>query len=256
MKITKYTQSCILIETKGKRILITGGGSGIGFAIAKKCLFEGAEVVITGRNLEKLETAQAELGNTSLHILQWDVSDVALVQEKMSEAYSLLNGRMDILVNNAGVLSSDNFCSVSVDEWERVYAVNSKGMFFLTQAITNSWIESKIGGKILNISSTAGFRAAPDPYCLSKWDTVGLTSGLGRTLYPHGIIVNGIAPGRTATAMLGKKSTENIYDPCTSAKRFAMPEEIAELAIFMISDASNFIVGQTIICDGGYTLKA
>lgn len=85
---------------------------------------------------------------------------------------------------------------------------------------------------------------------------IGLTEGLGMHLSPHGIIVNGIAPGRTATGMLGQTDQSNIYDDKQPLARFGLPEEIAEVAVFLMSDAANYIVGQTIICDGGYSLKA
>jgi 3-oxoacyl-[acyl-carrier protein] reductase len=110
-------------------------------------------------------------------------------------------------------------------------------------------------GKVINISSTGGFLGASYPYRMTKWDLVGFTAGIAEILAPYGILVNGIAPGRTATKMLDKQSTDNLYDSYQPLKRFALPLEIAELAIFLLSDASNYIIGQTIIVDGGYTLK-
>ena len=91
---------------------------------------------------------------------------------------------------------------------------------------------------------------------MTKWDVAGLTAGLGKLLSPHGIIVNGIAPGRIATEMLNRGKENNFYDVYQPVKRIGLPEEIAELAIFLMSDAANYIVGQTIVCDGGYTLQA
>lgn len=92
---------------------------------------------------------------------------------------------------------------------------------------------------------------------MTKWDIAGLTQGLGIKLAPHGIIINGIAPGIIATEMQAGllNMKENIYSPMNPIKRYALPEEIAELALFLMSNASNFIVGQTIVCDGGYSLK-
>lgn len=254
------TQACIAQINygeilKNKRVLVTGGSAGIGLAIAKKCLSEGACVLITGRDIKKLELASRELNSPELNFLEWDVSDVRLIPEKLDQAVALLNGPIDILVNNAGVLFGSRFASVTESEWDYVYAVNSKGVFFLTQAVTNRWVEKNRSGKVINISSTSGFRAIPSLYGMTKWDLVGLTAGLGKTLFPLGINVNGIAPGRTATAMLRKSASDNLYDSHTSAKRFGLPEEIAELALFLMSDAASFMAGQTIVCDGGYSLK-
>lgn len=240
---------------KGKHVLITGGSSGIGLAIAKKCLNEGAEVVITGRSLNKLEAVKRELNNQLLHILQWDISDVAVVEDRLKDALALLNGSLDILVNNAGVLIFEKeFPNITEQTWDITYATNSKGLFFLTQSVSKLWRANFAKGKIINISSTGGFLAANHPYRMTKWDVVGFTRSLGISLSPYGIIVNGIAPGRTATDMLNA-NFENIYDSKQPVRRFGLPEEMAELAVFLMSDAANYIVGQTIICDGGYTLR-
>ena len=240
----------------GKRVLITGGASGIGLAIAKKAISEGATVVITGRNIVKLKSALKKINSDSLFILQWDVTDLSILDSKLEEAFNLMGGTANVLVNNAGILLEQNFLSITEDTWEKIYSTNSKAVFFLNQAIGNILIKKKLEGKIINISSTSAFYGVVVPYGMTKWDIAGLTEGLGKKLAPYGIIVNGIAPGRTATVMLDKGDDDNIYDSLTSAKRFAMPEEIAELAIFLMSDATNFIVGQTIVCDGGYILKA
>lgn len=241
---------------KGRRVLITGGSAGIGLAIAKKCLSEGAQVVITGRNLDKLKSVEKELDDPSLRVLQWDISDVSLVENKLKEARYMLEGTLDILVNNAGVLLSEKFPHVSESTWDVTYATNSKGLYFLTQSACEHWMGLKVGGKVLNISSTGGFLAANNIYRMTKWDVVGFTQAMGLALSPHGIIVNGIAPGRTATVMLRADPSGNMYDPYQPLKRLGHPDEIAELALFLMSDAANYIVGQTIVCDGGYTLKA
>lgn len=253
VEIKKINYGCIL---KGKRILITGGSSGIGFAIAKKFISEGAIVLITGRSLNKLKNAKKEIGSDRVKILSWDSSDISKIDEKLKEVSSLLGGDIDILINNAGVLLKQDYFNVSEDVWDKTYATNSKSVFFLCQSIANLWISKSKQGKIINISSTSAFYGTIIPYGMTKWDIVGLTEGLGKKLYPHGIFVNGIAPGRTATAMLNKGNDENIYDAMTSAKRYCLPEEVSELATFLVSDAANFIIGQTIICDGGYIIRS
>ncbi|MCX2865288.1 SDR family oxidoreductase [Paucibacter sp. PLA-PC-4] len=242
---------------KNKRVLITGGGSGIGLAIARKCLLEGANVVITGRRLDKLEAVKVQLGQPGLAVLQWDVADVAVVESKLNDATRLLGGSIDMLVNNAGILFLESgFPNITETVWDQTYAVNSKGLFFLTQCLSKRWIDTSQAGKILNISSTGAILAADNPYRMTKWDVAGFTQALGLMLSPHGILVNGIAPGRTATEMLEIDPGGDLHDTRQPVKRFALPEEIAELAIFLLSDAANYIVGQTIVCDGGYTLRS
>jgi 3-oxoacyl-[acyl-carrier protein] reductase len=245
---------------KGKRVLVTGGSSGIGLAIAKKCLAEGATVVITGRNEAKLHAVTGELNSPSLKTLVWDVSNISQREEKLDEALRLAGGGLDVLVNNAGILGGNRqFLDLTEEVWDQISSVNEKGLVFLTQCVVQKWIERRQGGKIINMSSMRGTLGVQDgPYGMSKWGLNGLTHGLGLKLAPHGIIVNGIAPGITATDSIAIKNMdvkENAYLNGAPVSRIGLPEEIAELAVFLMSDAANYIVGQTIICDGGYTLK-
>ncbi|MFZ4455570.1 MAG: SDR family NAD(P)-dependent oxidoreductase [Bacteroidales bacterium] len=244
---------------KGRNILITGGSTGIGLSIAKKCISEGATVVITGRDQEKLKKAKLEINSSLLKTIVWDVSQINQQKDKIQEIEKLICGNIDILVNNAGVLSGENFPNVTEDVWDNVYNVNSKGLFFLTQLLCEKWMENKnlVYKKIINISSQGGFVGATYPYRMTKWDVAGLTQGLGIKMAPYGIIVNGIAPGVIATNMQPNclEQGENVFYLHNPVRRFALPDEIAELAIFLMSDAGNFIVGQTIVSDGGFSVK-
>jgi len=244
---------------KDKTVLITGGSSGIGLSIAKKCLSEGARVVITGRNEDKLRDVIAKVDNDNLKMLLWDIGQISQIEEKIQDAKILFNGDIDVLVNNAGAFNGTNFPNVTEDVWDEIYRTNSKGLFFLTQALCGKWLQkdSLKTKKVINISSQGGFIGATYPYRMTKWDIAGLTQGLGIQLAPSGIIVNGIAPGIIATNMQPGclKQGENVFTPLIPIGRFALPEEIAELALFLMSDAANFIVGQTILCDGGYAIK-
>lgn len=240
----------------GKRILVTGGSLGIGFAIARRYINSGASVAITGRNEADLKKAADSIASDRLGWLRWDVSDIASADDNLTHAEKLLGGPIDILVNNAGILIGEAFPEVSEAGWDKVYAVNSKGLFFVTQAISRRWLASPRGEtvrKIINISSTSGFTPGAYPYRMTKWDVVGMTKGLALNLAPHNIIVNGLAPGRTAGRMLGIDDS-NVYDRGIPAGRAGLPEEVAELALFLAGDTSNYITGQTIICDGGMTL--
>lgn len=239
----------------GKTVLITGGSHGIGYAIARKFIDCGARVVITGRHQAALVEAVAALGSDAVRSLVWDISDVASVEARIDETEALLGGGIDILVNNAGVLLLDGFLDVSEENWDKTHAVNSRGLFFLTQALCRRWIAAERSPrKVIMVASTSGFLPDAYPYRLSKWDLVGLTQGLAVKLAKHDICVNGIAPGRVAGRMLGVEEA-NISDAEIPMGRVALPEEIAELAFFLASDASNYVTGQTIICDGGRSLQ-
>jgi 3-oxoacyl-[acyl-carrier protein] reductase len=244
---------------KGKRILVSGGSSGIGLSIANKCIQEGALVVITGRNETKLNKVIDKIDNPSLQMIVWDHSDISKIQSNIDKVIELLGGGVDILVNNAAVMDGAGFPNVEEAIWDKIYATNSKGLFFLTQAVTRVWMKSTNHNlkKVINISSQGGFVGSINPYRMTKWDIAGLTQGLGLKLAPLGIIVNGIAPGIVLTDMQGsyKEQQENIFCDKNPVQRFSFPEEIAELAVYLMGDRSNFIVGQTIISDGGYSLK-
>ena len=253
--ISFCTQPELLV---GKRILITGGSSGIGYYIAKKALECGANVLITGRNKQKLQEAIHNLSSKNCQCLVWDHSDTSILSDKLKEAITLL-GDIDVVVNNAGIAPTKFFGQVDEYEWNRIYDTNLKGPYFLTQKIVDKWRKKSFSGykKVLNISSQGGFVGATYPYRMTKWDIRGLTEGLGRELIKDNIIVNGIAPGIVKTAMqeFSLRQGDNLFTDQNPIKRVCLPEEIAELAIFMISDTSNFLVGQTIVCDGGYILK-
>lgn len=244
---------------QGKSALITGGSSGIGFEIAKKIVQTGAKVIITGRNEGKLQQAAKDLGTDCCKYIVWDISEIATIDQKLHECKELIKCDIDILVNNAGIAPSKFFGNIDEAEWDNIYDINLKGNYFLTQAIVKAWKQTSFDGykKIINISSQGGFVGATYPYRMVKWDVRGLTEGLGKLLIKDNIIVNGIAPGVVKTSMqqFSLDQGDNLYTDQNPIHRVCLPEEIAELALFLVSDASNFIIGQTIVCDGGYTLK-
>lgn len=244
---------------KNKNILITGGGSGIGFAIAKKSVESGANVIITGRFESKLTAAAQELDSPFLKYMLWDLTDISQMREKAEACRKLFGSDIDILVNNAGVQPHEFFPDVTEAEWDKIYNTNSKGTFFISESICKYWMcfkENDKYKKIINIDSQGGFVGATYPYRMTKWDIRGLTAGLGLKMAPYGILVNGIAPGVVKTAMqeFSLKQNDNYYCNQNPLKRIALPEEIAELAVFMMSDACNFMVGQTVLIDGGFSL--
>lgn len=244
---------------KDKVVLITGGSSGIGLAMAKKFAESGAKVIITGRNENKLIDAIKSIGTSSVKYLVWDVSDISILKCKLEDCTALFDREVDVLVNNAGIAPTKFWGNVDGQEWDKIYNINLKGAYFLTQSLVARWKEYPIEGyrKIINISSQGGFVGATYPYRMVKWDVRGLTEGLGKLLIKDNIIVNGIAPGVVKTEMqeFSLKQGDNVFTNQNPINRVCLPEEVAELALFLVSDSSNFIIGQTIVCDGGYILK-
>ena len=237
---------------EGKVILITGGSGGIGFAIAKKCLQTGAKVIIAGTNEKKLNEKVKSCNSDNIKSIVLNLSKVSSFEDKIQDACKLFSdNRIDVLVNSAGVNPAKNFFDIKESDFDVTMNVNVKGTFFMSQAIANYFIENKVKGHILNISSSSALRPAWGPYEISKWAIKGFTIGLADTLIKHGIVVNAIGPGPTATPMLGLKEGDDIDLPNNPSGRFAMPKEIAELAVMLISDAGQLVVGDTLYVTGG-----
>ena len=238
---------------EGKVALITGGSSGIGFAMAQKFLEEGAKVIIASSNEEKLLKSENELNQPDkVRTLVLDVRDTNRIVSKIDEALNLFDEkRIDILVNSAGIPDANDFFHTTEEVYDRVMDTNMKGTYFVSQAVANHMIKNKIKGHILNLASASSKRPAWTPYQISKWGIRGFTLGLADTLIPYGIVVNAIAPGPTGTPFFGMKNGENNYMESQPAHRYAYPSEIAELAAFMVSDHGNLIVGDTYFISGG-----
>lgn len=230
--------------------LITGGNSGIGFAIAQKFVESGCAVIIAGRNELKLQNCVKILGEKAKYIAL-DVSDINDIKRKIPAAMELFPREIDILVNCAGVGVKHSFWDIDEKEYDDIMNTNTRGMFFVSQLVSKYMVDNHIHGHILNISSSSGARPAWTPYEMSKWAVNGFTRGLADTLIQYGVVVNAIAPGPTVTPMINKNNGDNLYSERSLAKRFIMPEEIANLAIFLVSDAGNMIVGDTVYCSGG-----
>lgn len=239
---------------KGKVALITGGSGGIGMAVAESFLKNGCNVIIAGTNENKLKQCCEKLnrgGRTSKYIVL-NILEVSDIPGKIRTAAEMFgDNRIDILVNSAGILNSSSFFNTTEEEYDKLMDINVKGTYFMCQAMGQYMIEHHIQGHILNVSSSSALRPAWTPYQISKWSIRGFTLGLADTLLPYGIIVNAIAPGPVATSMLGKKEGDNIYNPSCPIGRYALPEEIANLATFMVSDMGQMIVGDTFYITGG-----
>ena len=238
---------------EGRNVLISGSTSGIGLAIARACLDSGATTVITGRNLEKLESVKKELqakygSKVYAHLLNMD--DVDHMANEINNIIRELGGQsIDILINNAGI-QAGIFGDTHISEFDSVIKTNLRGTYFLSQLISRHMVENKVKGNILNIVSSSGARPANSPYMVSKWGIRGLTLGMAKALIPYGITVNGLAPGPTLTNMQ-RTDDKNIYLENNPLGRMTLPEEIASMAVVLVSGIGRSIVGDIIYMTGG-----
>jgi NAD(P)-dependent dehydrogenase (short-subunit alcohol dehydrogenase family) len=260
-------------DLHGRTAIVTGAGAGIGFAIAERLTAQGASVVIAERDRTYGEAAAARLGAT---FVQTDVRDTASIS-KMIDITLDRSGRVDILVNNAGVTKFLDFFDITESDWNLIEAVNSRGVFFCMQAAAREMAASGGGGSIINIASIAGkgyAQTSSVAYASSKAAVIAMTRIGALQLAPHGIRVNAICPGITATHHLlddepGTGTTAPVSKAWAGATseesrahfqalvktiplgRASRPEDMGDLAVFLAGDRSSSITGQSWNVDGG-----
>lgn len=234
---------------KGRVALITGGTSGIGFAMATAFIKSGAKVILTGRSQERVDNAVAQLGSCARGF-QLDNADVGKFKNCLDMCFSKF-GMPDILVNNAGRILCSTFGHTLVDDYDSIMDVNLRGAYFLSQEISNRWIASGVHGNILNVGSSSSLRPGNSPYVLSKWGMRALTIGLAKELIKHEIVVNGIAPGPTSTKLFVKDGMNGINWDRNPTGRLTTEEEIANLAVILVSDMGRMVVGDMLFASGG-----
>jgi len=249
------------VRLSGKTAIITGGAQGIGYAIARRYLKEGAKVVIADSNHEKGEVAKEELSSLGeIDFIACDVGERLDVHNLVAATIDSF-GDVDILVNNAGIVIGGDFLEIPEKDFDEVLRVNLKGSFLCAQAVAKHLVRKvKAGepaGVIINMSSTNARLAIPSqiPYTVSKGGVGQLTNVLAQYLAPHGIRVNAIGPGSVATEMLeavnSNPEAKRRVLARTPMGRIGEPEEIAGIAAFLASSDSSYITGQTIYADGG-----
>ena len=244
---------------KGKVALITGGSTGIGRASAEVLAKRGAKVVINYlRSVESDQEAKTtiEKNGGECILVQADVTQKADV-EKLVQAGLDAFGQIDILVNNAGAaLKRSAFLDIDEALWDATFALNVKSILLVSQAVLKHMVPKK-NGKIINISSVAARLGGPGEsihYASAKGAVSTMTVGMAREFAPHGILVNGIAPGLILTPFQEKYSTSERIDriiASTPVQRAGTAEEVAELVAYLSSDAANFISGEIITISGG-----
>lgn len=236
----------------GKKIIVTGGGKGLGAAMATKFVSEGASVLISGRNEKILKEKAEQIG---CQYLTLDVQKTDSLDKFIHDADRILGG-VDCLVNNAGIsLHEATFFDVTPETFDAQIATNLRGGFFLTQSFTKLLLHEKRKGNVLFVSSETGETVDIRPYGFTKTAINSMVQGLACLFVKDGIRVNAVAPGITASDMTGLKADGNLFLECNAINRVYLPEEVAETACFLLSDASGCISGQVIVCNNGRTIN-
>jgi NAD(P)-dependent dehydrogenase (short-subunit alcohol dehydrogenase family) len=247
------------MRLQGKVAIVTGSTKGIGRAVAIGYAEEGAAVIVCGRSedLAKSLAEELTLRGKKAVALRLDVTSVDSVNQVVAQVVKQF-GRINILVNNAGISPIwKRVEETGKEAWDQIIATNLTGAFLCAQAVGKVMIKQK-SGKIINMTSVGGKVALPRlvAYCASKAGIISLTQVLAAEWAQHNILVNAIGPSYVETEFTaGLRGNERIYDELKNKnllKRFARPEEVVGAAIFLASDESNYITGQTLFVDGGW----
>lgn len=249
------------MKLAGKVAMVTGGSRGIGRAIARALAREGASVAVNYvRNSEAAEHVVAEItaeGGTAMPV-RAEVSRRSQVKTMIDEVVAAY-GRLDILVNNAGIITGGTILDTTQADWDRMIEVNLTGPFHCTQEAARVMVPQR-SGRIVNISSISGLGGAPQgelAYCCAKSGLVAMTTVCAQDLGPYGITVNCVAPGWIESDMTVGETGER-YEEARAAKagmaamrRTGVPQDIANVTLFLACDDASFVTGQVIVADGG-----
>ncbi|PYM90873.1 MAG: 3-oxoacyl-[acyl-carrier-protein] reductase [Candidatus Rokuibacteriota bacterium] len=240
----------------GKVAIVTGGGRGIGAAVGARLAEDGAAVVVSGRDGDRLQRMVKDLEAQGRAVLGV-VADVVSRDDcdRLVSAARQQFGRVDILVNNAGVTHDELLVRMKDEDWDRVIEVNLRGAFLMTRAVSKVLVRQKGGGRIINITSTAGAmgNAGQVNYSAAKAGLIGFTKSAARELAHWSILVNAVAPGLIETDM-----TANIPAAARESlmaqvplKRIGTPHEVAEMVRFLAGDGAAYVTGQVFHVNGG-----
>jgi len=243
------------VDFSGRIALVTGGASGIGFAVARQLCELGASVAIADINFEAAQSAAANLSGADAMAVKVDVSDCTDVSN-MVDAVVGEYGKLDILVHSAGVGIERSFLETSEEEWKRLIDIDLSGTFYCAQAAARRMVENDYG-RIVSLSSTAGLRGGTGraAYGAAKGGVIALTKVMAVELAPHGITANALAPGAIETELVARMhsdATREVYKAGIPFDRYGTPDETAFAATFLASEQAGYITGHILGVDGGF----
>lgn len=245
----------MITNIRVKKALVTGGSSGIGLSISKAMLLEGCSVCICGRNFEKLEKAKTYLKSDKLYTIPFDVLNINEVGWLIERCAEYMGG-VDALVNSAGI-SSNSIGQPGWGEteqvWDSILDINLKATIFLTRKFAEYFKANEIKGNILNISSTQGATVKMiSAYQAAKSAVIHMTRGMAKDMAPYGIVINGIAPGVTFSGMTPRPKDGRNETKLHANGIVIEPDQIAQVAMFLLSEAGSIVIGDTIFADAGF----
>ncbi len=241
-----------MIDLKNLNVILTGATGGIGGAILEKLYNYNAKIIATGTNEQKLKIIKEKYKNVITK--KFDISNHAQIEQFIDECNELLENRIDILINNAGVTQDNLTIRMKKDEWDKVIDLNLTSNFLITKNVIKKMLKNK-NGKIINITSVVGHTGnlGQANYAASKAGLIGMSKSLALEYGKKNIKVNCISPGFIKSEMTDKISEnfKQVLEGKISLERFGMPEDVANAVLFLSSDLSDYITGETIHVNGG-----
>ena len=241
-----------MIDLKNLNVVLTGATGGIGGAILEKLYNYNAKIIATGTNEQKLKIIKEKYKNVITK--KFDISDHTQIEQFIDECNELLENRIDILINNAGVTQDNLTIRMKKDEWDKVIDLNLTSNFLITKNVIKKMLKNK-NGKIINITSVVGHTGnlGQANYAASKAGLIGMSKSLALEYGKKNIKVNCISPGFIKSEMTDKISEnfKQVLEGKISLERFGMPEDVANAVLFLSSDLSDYITGETIHVNGG-----
>ena len=241
-----------MIDLKNLNVILTGATGGIGGAILEKLYNYNAKIIATGTNEQKLKLIKEKYKNVITK--KFDISDHTKIEQFIDECNKLLENRIDILINNAGVTQDNLTIRMKKDEWDKVIDLNLTSNFLITKNVIKKMLKNK-NGKIINITSVVGHTGnlGQANYAASKAGLIGMSKSLALEYGKKNIKVNCISPGFIKSEMTDKISEnfKQVLEGKISLERFGMPEDVANVVLFLSSELSDYITGETIHVNGG-----
>jgi NAD(P)-dependent dehydrogenase (short-subunit alcohol dehydrogenase family) len=244
-----------VLDFDGRTALVTGGASGIGFAVARQLAELGAKIAIADVNIEGAKSAASKLDGSEVMVVEVDVRDPEDTAN-MVDAVVTKFGKLDILVHSAGIGIEKSFLETTAEEWQRLIDIDLSGTFYCAQAAARHMVENGYG-RIVSLASTAGIRGGTGraAYGSAKGGVIALTKVMAVELAPYGITANALAPGAIETELVARMhsdETRRVYRAGIPLDRYGTPDETAFCAIFLASEQAGYITGHILGIDGGF----